>query len=118
MRRGEGAAFAQGEFVMAISITIDNDRITAGIQSLLDDESAGVQVTGTTTDDGNELDVTLTAGALGGFLTPFNTYLNGLGLSTPQKEFARDHDGASSSSTLVQVSVTNGETVSDLFFSD
>jgi hypothetical protein len=104
---------------MSITISIDNDRSVAatGIQSLIEDETLGVQTPGTA-DTGNELDVTLSAGVLGGFLTAFNTYLNGLSLSTAQKEFARDHDGASSASDLVLVTTTAGEIVSDLFFSD
>ena len=106
---------------MSISITIDNDRITAGIQSLIEDETAGVQTPATVADTGNEIDVTLSnpvGGNLGGFQAAFNTYLNGLVLSDAQKLFAAANDGASSSADFVKVTASNGETVSDLFFSD
>ena len=107
--------------IMAISITVDNNRTTIPpnppFDPLLLDETAGVQ-TPLTTDDGNELDVTLTAGLLGGFTTAFNDFLNGLGLTTAQKEYARDHDGASSTSTFVLVTTSAGETIDDLFFAN
>ncbi len=110
---------------MSISISIDNDRLAAGIQSLLDDESAGVQ-TLISTDDGNEADVTLTnpvGGSLGGFQTAFNAFLNGtmftsFTLSDAQKIFAGTNDGASSSADFVKVTASAGEAVSDLFFSN
>ena len=85
---------------MAITITIDNDRLTGGIQPLLADETAGVQPTDTPTDDGNEIDITLVGGVLGGFQPAFNNFLNALPLTSAQKNFARDHDGASSASDL------------------
>jgi hypothetical protein len=106
------------EDLMAITITIDNDRTTTGIQALIADETAGVQPTDPPTDDGNEINVTLAAGFLGGFQPAFNNLLNALPLSTTQKEFARDHDGASSSSEFVKVTVSANETINDLFFSD
>jgi hypothetical protein len=116
---------------MSISITIDNDRVAAGIQNLIEDESSGVQ-TPVTTDTGNEIDVTLTnpvGGSLGGFVTSFNNFLNNSGanaintlfsrtLSDAQRVFAAANDGASSSADFVKVTASNGETVSDLFFSD
>src|SRR4051812_26334182 len=102
---------------MAITISIDNDRVATGTQSLIEDESSGVQ-TPSTTDTGNEINVTLNLGLLGGFVQPFNDYLNGLSLSAAQKQFAADHDGASSSSTFVQVTASNNETITNLIFSD
>src|SRR4051812_23310166 len=100
---------------MAITITIDNDRIAAGTQNLIEDESLGVQTpAGTTTppsaDTGNEIDVTLSnpvGGSLGGFVTAFNSFLNNSGagaintlfgrtLADAQRVFAAANDGASS----------------------
>ena len=107
---------------MAITITVDNDRSAGatGIQPLIADETTGVQLPSGGGDDGNEVDVTLTAGALGGFATPFNTFLNSapLALTLAQKQYAADHDGASSSSQFVLVTTTAGETISDLFFAN
>ena len=107
---------------MAITITVDNDRSAGatGIQPLIADETTGVQLPTGGGDDGNEVDVTLTAGALGGFATPFNTFLNSapLALTLAQKQYAADHDGASSSSQFVLVTTTAGETISDLFFAN
>ena len=102
---------------MAITITIDNDPTISGPQTLIEDESSGTQ-TPSTTDSGNDIDVTLSAGLLGGFATAFNNYLNGLGLSTAQKSFAATNDGASSSSSFVTVTTSAGETISNLMFSD
>ena len=107
---------------MAITITVDNNRLTVPFDPLLLDESAGVQ-TPVTTDDGNEINVTLTAevgGLLGGFPTAFNTFLNSgpLGLTDAQKIYARDHDGALSASDFVLVTTTAGETINDLFFAN
>ena len=107
---------------MAITITVDNDRTTMPFDPLLLDETAGVQ-TPVSTDDGNEINVTLTAevgGLLGGFPTAFNTFLNGtsLGLTDAQKIYARDHDGALSASNFVLVTTTAGETINDLFFAN
>src|SRR4051794_26406234 len=109
---------------MSINISIDNDRGTVAIDTLVEDESLGVQ-TPATTDTGNEIDVTLTnpiSGMLGGFQTAFNTFLNGtifgsFALSDAQKVFASTNDGASSSSSFVQVTTTASETINDLFFS-
>ncbi|HEU4695863.1 MAG TPA: DUF5801 repeats-in-toxin domain-containing protein [Sphingomicrobium sp.] len=102
---------------MAITITIDNDPTISGPQTLIEDESSGTQ-TPSTTDSGNDIDVTLSAGLLGGFATAFNNYLNGLGLSTAQKSFAATNDGASSSSSFVTVTTSAGETISNLMFSE
>src|SRR5438270_6360765 len=101
---------------MSINISIDNDRGTIAIDTLVEDESLGVQTPGTT-DTGNELDVTLTnpiSGTLGGFQTLFNNFLNGtmfssFTLSDAQKAFASTHDGASSSSSFVQLPPTASE---------
>ena len=55
---------------MPISITFDNDLGVTGSQNLVADESAGFQTGAGGTDDGNEIDVTLSgAGVLGGFGT-------------------------------------------------
>src|SRR4051812_1935836 len=104
---------------MSISITVDNDRNAANIQNLIEDESLGTQTPlGTATpasaDTGNEIDVTLSnpvGGTLGGFLTPFNNFLNnagnllsttfGLTLNDAQRVFAAAEDGASSSADFV-----------------
>jgi hypothetical protein len=102
---------------MPISITFDNDSNVNGIQQLVEDESPGVQTGAGGSDDGNEVDVTLTAGDLAGFGTAFDTLLDTLNVGATREEYARDHDGASSSSTFVSVS-TDGETVDNLFFSD
>ena len=117
---------------MAITITVDNDRVAAGIQNLFEDESGGTQTSGTT-DTGNEIDVTLSnpvGGTLGGFVTAFNDLLNnsggvlatkfgaGLALTDAQRVFAAAKDGAASSADFVKVTASNGEVVSDLFFSD
>jgi hypothetical protein len=110
---------------MSIIISIDNDSATSGIQPLIEDESPGVQ-TPLTADTGNDIAVTLTnpvGGALGGFVTAFNTaldgtLLDGFVLTDAQKVFAATNDGASSSTSFITVTTTAGETVSDLFFSD
>jgi hypothetical protein len=122
---------------MSISITIDNDRTSDnGVQDLIEDESLGTQTplgtaTPASTDTGNEIDVTLSnpvGGTLGGFLPTFNDFLNNVGnifsntfqrsLADAQRVFAAANDGASSAADFVKVTVTNGETISDLFFSD
>jgi hypothetical protein len=98
---------------MSIIISIDNDSATSGIQPLIEDESPGVQ-TPLTADTGNDIAVTLTnpvGGALGGFVTAFNTaldgtLLDGFVLTDAQKVFAATNDGASSSSSFVTVSTT------------
>jgi hypothetical protein len=96
------------------TISIDNDRVTAGIQDVTYDQSAGVQ-TLVTTDDGNEVDVTLSAaGALDGLDSGFETFLATLNLSAAQKNFAVLTDAASSSSTFIQVTPDSGETLNDL----
>ena len=49
---------------MAINITIDNDSVTAGIQTLVDDQSAGVQ-TPLTADTGNDSDLGISDATVG-----------------------------------------------------
>ena len=69
------------------TFSIDNDRVAIGIQDVTYDQSAGVQTTPATlpsTDTGNEVDVTLSAGALDGLDADFETFLAGLTLSTAQ----------------------------------
>lgn len=95
------------------TFSIDNDRGTIGIQDLTYDQTAGVQIPATT-DDGNEVDVTLSSGELDGLDPDFETFLTGLGLSTDQKNFAVNTDAASSSSTFIQVTADSGETLNDL----
>jgi len=125
---------------MAITITIDNDTTTTGtLEDLILDESGGLQTSGTT-DKGNDsnLDITdatvgnpdsnLFDGTLSGasFSSTFLSFLNAatifgfanLRLSDLQKAYAAGVEGAVSSSDFVKVTVTNNETVSDLFFSD
>jgi hypothetical protein len=95
------------------TFSIDNDRGTDGIQDVTYDQSAGVQ-TPVTTDTGNEVDVTLSAGALDGLDSGFETFLAGLPLTDDQKAFAVLTDAASSSSTFIQVTADSGETLNDL----
>ena len=128
---------------MAITIVIDNDTTTTNtLEDLILDESGGLQTSGTT-DKGNDsnLDITdativvgntpdsnLYDGTLSGasFSTSFLNFLNaatifgftGLKLSDVQKAYAAGVEGAVSSGDFVKVTVTNNETVSDLFFSD
>ena len=90
---------------MAINFTIGN---------LTNDQTAGTQTTGTT-DTGNDVNVTLDGSSnLDGLDTGFETFLAGLGLSSAQKNFAANVDGASSGSTFIQVSATAGEAINDL----
>jgi hypothetical protein len=108
---------------MAITISIDNDRSTTLVSDpLIFDETPGVQ-TPSTTDDGNEVDITLSGGSVTGFATAFNDFQNGsifgaFTLSAGQKAYAVSVDGASSSSDFVTVTNSNDEVISDLFFSD
>lgn len=128
---------------MAISITIDNDTSTTNtLEDLILDESGGLQTSGTT-DKGNDsnLDISdptvvvgntpdsdLFDGTLSGasFSASFLSFLNaatifgyaGLKLSDVQKAYAAGVEGAVSATDFVSVTVTNNETVSDLFFSD
>jgi len=95
------------------TFSIDNDRGTVGIQDLTYDQTTGVQ-TPATTDDGNEVNVTLSSGELDGLDPDFETFLTGLGLSTDQKNFAVNTDAASSSSAFIQVTADSGETLNDL----
>lgn len=92
------------------TFSIDNDRVTVGIQDLTYDQSAGAQ----TPPDGDETDVTLASGELDGLDAGFETFLAGLGLSTGQKDFAVLADAASSSADFISVSADGGETFNDL----
>src|SRR5215218_9169299 len=87
-----------GGFNMA-TFSIDNDRVTVGIQDLTYDQTAGVQ----TPSDGDEVDVTLNSGELDGLDADFETFLAGLGLSSAQKDFAVLADAASSSTDFISV---------------
>lgn len=108
---------------MSITISIDNDRSTTLVSDpLILDESAGVQ-TPVSTDEGNDVDISLPGGLISGFETAFNDFLNGsifgyYTLSGAQKNYAATVDGASSASDFVQVTASAGEEISDLFFSD
>jgi hypothetical protein len=107
---------------MAITISIDNDRSTLASNPLILDETPGVQ-TPSTTDDGNEVDITLPGGMVSGFATAFNDFQNSsifgaYTLTADQKAYAETVDGASSASDFVTVTNSNGEAISDLFFSD
>jgi hypothetical protein len=124
---------------MAITIKIDNDQTTVAVDNLALDESSGLQTPGTT-DTGNDsnLDITdattgnpdsnLFDGTLSGasYSASFLSFMNaatifgsaGLRLSDVQKAYAAGVEGAVSATDFVKVTATNGETVSDLFFSD
>jgi hypothetical protein len=95
------------------TFSIDNDRVTSGIQDVTYDQSAGVQ-TLVTTDKGNEVNVILTGGELDGLDSDFEAFLAGLNLSPAQKDFAVLTDAASSSATFIQVTADSGETLNDL----
>jgi hypothetical protein len=95
------------------TFSIDNDRVTSGIQDVTYDQSAGVQTLGTT-DKGNEVNVTSSAGQLDGLDSGFETFLAGLNLSSAQKDFAVLTDAASSSPTFIKVTADSGETLNDL----
>src|SRR5690242_13406997 len=116
---------------MAISFSIDNDRVLPNIQDVTLDQSSQIQTQGTT-DKGNDVDLSLSGGTPNidgfgpnpGLDAGFETYLSTLSLTTAQLNFAAgnaatgsaDAEGAQSSSNFIQVSATNGETISDLFF--
>jgi hypothetical protein len=86
---------------MAVSITIN------GLLTL--DQTAGLQA--------DDVDVTDVGGVLAGLDADFLTFLNGLSLTTAQKDFAALVDGASEPD-LVSVVATAGETIKSVFFSD
>ena len=92
------------------TFSIDNDRVTAGIQDLHYDQTAGVQLS----PDGDEVDVTLAAGELDGLDGDFETFLAGLGLTSDQKDYAVLTDAASSNSDFIQFTAEGGETLNDL----
>ena len=128
---------------MAITITIDNDTSTTNtLEDLILDESGGLQTSGTT-DKGNDsnLDITDATVAVGntpdsnlfdgtlsgaGFSASFLSFLNAstiftysaFQLTDAQLAYAAGVEGAVSATDFVKVTVTNNETVSDLFFSD
>jgi hypothetical protein len=105
---------------MPVTISIDNDRSTPLVfDPLILDQSAGVQ------DNDVALDFTDTAdpndplvGALfdSSFLGLVNT-LSATQLTEAQKIYAATVKGAVSNADFVQVNVTGGDVVSDLFFS-
>ena len=122
---------------MAITITIDNDQSTLTVDKLILDESSGLQTPGTTdTGNNSNLDITdattgnpdsdLFDGTLSGaaFSASFLSFLNastifthsGLQLTDAQLAYAARVEGAVSATNFVKVTVTNNETVSDLFF--
>jgi hypothetical protein len=127
---------------MAITITIDNDSVTSGIQPLVNDQSSGTQ-TPASPDTGNDSNVDITDATVASGATPdsnlfdgtlsganysaaFLSFLNGatifgsagLRLNDTQKAFAANVDGAVSSSSFVTVTASAGETISNLLFSD
>ncbi len=113
---------------MAITISIDNNRSTVALDDVTHDENSGVQ-TQATTDTGDEVDITLSNpvdGTIAGLTTVMNGLLNAatlfgfasFKLSDAQKAYLAAVDGASSSLDFVKVTVTEGETIDDLFFSD
>jgi hypothetical protein len=127
---------------MAITITIDNDSVTSGIQPLVNDQSSGTQTPGSP-DTGNDSNVDITDATVASGATPdsnlfdgtlsganysaaFLSFLNGasifgsagLRLNDTQKAFAANVDGAVSSSSFVTVTASAGETISNLLFSD
>lgn len=95
------------------TFSIDNDRNTIVIDNVTYDQSAGVQ-TPFTTDTGNEVDVTLSGGVLGGLDSGFLNFLGGLTLTDDQKAFTANTDAASSSTTFIKVTADSGETLNDL----
>ena len=113
---------------MAITISIDNNRSTVALDDVTHDENSGVQ-TRSHHDTGDEVDITLSNpvdGTIAGLTTVMNGLLNAatlfgfasFKLSDAQKAYLAAVDGASSSLDFVKVTVTEGETIDDLFFSD
>src|SRR4029453_6886257 len=104
---------AAGVFSAAIrgtimaTFSIDNDRVTVGVQDFQYDQTGGVR----TPPDGDETDVTLASGWPDGLDADFETFLAGLGLSTAQKDFAVLTDAASSSADFISVSAGGGESL-------
>ena len=86
---------------MAVSITIAGD--------LINDQTAGIQ------DD--DIATGVTGGNLTGLDSDFLNYLNALGLTGAEKNFAAAVEGASDAD-LVSISATAGEIIGKLFFSD
>ncbi|MDP9423891.1 MAG: hypothetical protein M3Q19_13855 [Pseudomonadota bacterium] len=110
---------------MAITISIDNNRSTVALDDVTHDENSGVQ-TQATADKGDEVAVAVSSGTVSGFTTVMNSILNAatifgfanFALTAAQEAYLADVDGASSSLDFVKVTVTEGETIDDLFFSD
>lgn len=94
------------------TFSIDNDRLTGGIQDVHYDQTVGAQ----TPTDGDEVNVILTAGELDGLDAGFEAFLTGLGalLTAGMKNYAVANDAASSSATFIQVTGGAGETLNDL----
>jgi hypothetical protein len=93
------------------TFSIDNDRVTSGIQDLTYDQTSGTQ----SPPDGDEVNVTLDgATQLDGLAAGFKTFLAGLSLSTAQKNFAVDADAAVSNADFITVTADSGETFNDL----
>lgn len=82
------------------------------------DQTAGVQTT-LTTDTGNDMDPGIVldgSNNLDGLDSDFETFLTGLGLSQPQKDFAVLTDSAGSEANFIQVTPEGGESINDLKF--
>jgi hypothetical protein len=93
------------------TFSIDNDRLTSGIQDLTYDQTAGAQAP----PDGDEVDVTLDGlNQLDGLSAGFKTFLAGLSLTSDQKSYAVDTDAAVSTSDFITVTADSGETFNDL----
>jgi hypothetical protein len=128
---------------MAISIIIDNDQSTGTIDKLVLDESSGLQTPSTPADTGNDSNLAITDATVvvgntpdsdlfdgtlsgAGFSSSFLSFLNAstiftyssLQLTDAQLAYAAGVEGSVSATDFVKVTVTNNETVSDLFFSD
>lgn len=86
---------------MTVSINING--------GLLLDQTSGLQA--------NDVDVLWDGTNLSGLDSDFMAFINGLGLSDAQEEFAADVDGASRSD-FVSVTADAGEIIGKLFFSD
>ena len=98
--------------------SIDNDRSAIGGQDLVLDQTAGAQ-TPLTTDTGDDMNPAISldgSNDLTGLGSDFATFLAGLSLSTDQKDFAVNTDGAASNADFIQVTPEGGETINDLKF--
>lgn len=97
------------------TFSIDNDRLTVGIQDLTYDQSAEQQ-TQLSTDDGDETSDVILDGSneLDGIDAGFETFMAGLGLSQDQKDFAVANDAACSATDFITVTADPGEILNDL----